>query len=75
MITVQWQSPQNDGGAPVNYTITVSSGSSLLTTTEVGTHAEVAVTYNVVYTVSILATNCNGSSSVVMDTVKIGMLP
>jgi len=31
-LTVQWQSPQDDGGAPVNYTITVSPGSTEVTT-------------------------------------------
>ena len=31
-LTVQWQPPQYDGGAPVNYTITVSPGLSAVTT-------------------------------------------
>ena len=66
-----WQSPQDDGGAPVdNYTITVSPGSTQLTT--VSTSALLpAVPYNVVNTVSIVTTNCNGSSSSVMETIRI----
>ena len=60
-LTVQWQSPQYDGGAPVNYTITVSPGLSPVTTS--GTSVPVTVPYNMIHTVSIVATNCNGNSS------------
>ena len=70
--TIQWQPPQYDGGAPVNYTITVSPGFSPLTTS--ATSASVTVPYNVTHTVSIVATNCNGSSSTAMETIRIGML-
>ena len=72
-IRVLWQSPQDDGGASVvNYTITVSPGLILLTTT--ATSAMVTLPYNVMHTVSIVVTNCNGSSSVVMETIPaIGM--
>ena len=56
--------PQYDGGAPVNYTITVSPGLSPVTTS--GTSVPVTVPYNVIHTVSIVATNCNGSSSAAM---------
>ena len=67
-LTVQWQPPQYDGGAPVNYTITVSPGVGTFTTS--GTNIMVAaVPYNVIHTVSIVATNCNGSSSVAMVTI------
>ena len=69
--TVQWQPPQYDGGAPVNYTITVSPGLSPVTTS--GTSVTVTVPYNVIHTVSIVATNCNGSSNVTMETIRIGM--
>ena len=65
--TVQWQPPQYDGGAPVNYAITVSPGFSPVTTSE--TSVPVTVPYNLIHTVSIVATNCNGSSSTVMVTV------
>ena len=73
-LTVQWQPPQYDGGAPVNYTITVSPGVGTFTTC--GTSIMVAgVPYNVIHTVSIVATNCNGGSSVAMVTIlAIGML-
>ena len=62
-----WQPPQYDGGAPVNYTITVSPGLSPVTTS--GTSVPVTVPYNVIHTVSIVATNCNGSSSAAMVTI------
>ena len=72
-LTVQWQPPQYDGGAPVNYTITVSPGLSPVTTS--GTSVPVTVSYNVIHTVSIVATNCNGSSSATMETIPaIGKL-
>ena len=73
MLTVEWQSPQGDGGAPVvNYTITVSPG--LVTFTTTATNAVVTIPYNVMHTVSIVATNCNGSGSAVMETIPaIGM--
>ena len=68
MLTVQWQPPQYNGGAPVvNYTITVSPGLILLTTTT--TSVVVVIPYNVMHNVSIVATNCNGSSSVVIETI------
>ena len=67
-LTVQWQPPQYGGGAPVNYTITVSPGVGTFTTS--GTSIVVAaVPYNMIHTVSIVATNCNGSSSAVMVTI------
>jgi len=72
ILTVQWQPPQYDGGAPVNYTITVSPGLSPVTT--VSPSALLALPYNVVHTVRIMATNCNGSSSAAMMTIRIGIL-
>ena len=67
-LTVQWQPPQYDGGAPVNYTITFSPGVGTFTTS--GTSIMVAaVSYNVIHSVSIVATNCNGSSSAAMVTI------
>ena len=71
-LTVQWQPPQYDGGAPVNYTITVSPGLSPVTTS--GTSVPVTVPYNVRHTVSIVATNCNGSSSAAREIFRIGVL-
>jgi len=70
-LTVQWQPPQYDGGAPVNYTITVSPDIGTFTTNR--TNIMVTVPYNVIHTVSIAATNCNGSSSAAMDNIRIGM--
>ena len=73
-LTVQWQPPQYDGGAQVNYTITVNPVAGRFTTC--GTSIMVTgVPYNMAHTVSIVATNCNGSSSVAMVTIlAIGML-
>ena len=71
---MQWQPPQYDGGAPVNYTITVSPGVGTFTTS--GTSIMVAaVPYNMRHTVSIIATNCNGNSSAAVETISaIGKL-
>jgi len=73
-LTVQWQSPQDDGGAPVNnYTVTVSPGSIQVITT-VTSASLPAVPYNVMHNVSIVATNCNGRSIAVMETIRVGRL-
>ena len=72
-LTLQWQPPQYDGGNSVSYTITVSPGFSPVTTS--GTNVTVTVPYNVMHTVSIVATNCNGNSGATMATVRIGMGP
>ena len=72
-LSVQWQSPVYDGGAPVdNYTITVTPGGS--SDTIPGTSTLLTLSYNVMHTVNIVATNCNGSSNVVMETIRIGKL-
>ena len=72
-LRVQWEISLDKGAVPVNYTITVSPGVGAFTTSE--TNITVTVPYNVMHTVSIVATNCNGSSSVVMVTIPaIGML-
>ena len=72
-LTMQWQPPQYDGGAPVNYTITVSPGLSPVTTS--GTSVPVTVAYNVIHTVSIVATNCIGNSGATMLAIPaIGIL-
>ena len=73
MLTVHWQYSQDGGGAPVNYTITVSPGSTEVTTSSTSAPLP-AVPYNVINTISIAATNCNGSSSAVMETIRIGGL-
>ena len=72
-LTVQWEPPQYNGGAPVNYTITVSPGVGTFTTS--GESILVAaVPYSMIHTVSIVATNCNGSSSPAVVTIRIGVL-
>ena len=72
-VILQWKPPQYDGRAPVNYTITVSPGVTTVLTS--GTSVPVTVPYNVIHTVSIVATNCNGSGSAAMLTIPaIGML-
>ena len=70
-LTVQWQVPQCDSDAPVNYIITVSPGHSPVTTS--GTSVPVTVPYNVMHTVSIVATNCVGNSSAAMEAIRIGI--
>ena len=70
-LTVQWEPPQYDDGAPVNYTIIISPDLKLLTIN--ATSVPVILPYNVLHTVSIVATNCNGSSSAAMVTIRIGM--
>jgi len=72
-VILQWKPPQYDGRAPVNYTITVSPGVTTVLTS--GTSVPVTVPYNVIHTVSIVATNCNGSGSAAVLTIPaIGML-
>ena len=72
-LTVQWEPPQFDGGAPVNYTITVSPGLNPVTIS--GTSVTVTVPYNVNHTVSIVVTNCRGSSSATIVIIPtIGMM-
>jgi len=73
MLRVQWQTPQDSGGAPVSYTVTISPGATQVTTTATNTSLS-GIPYNVMNTISIVATNCNGSSSAVMETIRIGKL-
>ena len=67
MLVLQWQSQQYNNVAPVNYTITVTPNVMPITTS--GINATVTLSYNVLHTVTIVATNCNGSSSAVMETI------
>ena len=70
ILTVQWLPPQYDSGVPVNYTIATSPSISPVTTS--GTSVLFALPYNVTHSVSIVATNCNGSSSAAIETIRIG---
>ena len=73
MLTVQWQSPRNGDGAPVTYVVTVHPGSTEVNTTVTSASLS-TVPYNVINTINIVATNCIGSSSVVMETIRISTL-
>jgi len=73
MLTIQWQSPRNGDGAPVTYVVTVSPGSTEVNTTVTSASLS-GVPYNVINTINIVATNCIGSSSVVMETIRISTL-
>jgi len=71
MLRVQLLSPQDSGGAPASYFVTISPGATQVTTTATNTSLS-GIPYNVMNTISIVATNCNGSSSAVMKTIRIG---
>ena len=66
IITLEWDPPSSTGGVSVSYVLTISptplSGSPT-------TSAQITVSYNTPYNVTIRAVNCAGSSSDVM--VKI----
>ena len=74
-VILQWKPPQYDGRAPVNYTITVSPGVTTVLTSRTSVPVTVPYSDSVIHTVSIVATNCNGSGSAAMLTIPaIGML-
>lgn len=68
-LVLSWHPPLYGAGALVNYTITVSPALGSFTTS-----VEVTVPYNVMHTVSIVASNCNGSSSPALESIRIGMI-
>ena len=69
-LTVEWDPPEYDGGTVVNYTITIIPGHSRgLSETSV----PVTLSYNVAYNLSVLATNCIGSTSTSMETITLGI--
>ena len=64
-ITIQWDSLQSSGGSGVdNYTVSVAPGplSGDASLTVMDKMIELILNYNVQYTVSVVATNCRGSS-------------
>ena len=68
-ILLQWDPPVDSGGTSVdNYTITVT-GPDMQELTNQGTTATINVVYNEMYTVTIRARNCAGSSG--SDTASI----
>ena len=70
-LTVQWEPPQYDGGVQVNYTLTVSPGLSPLT---INSTSFTVTLPDVPSNITVLATNCIGSSSVAVTTIMISML-
>jgi len=62
--SVQWGHPENDGGVPVNYTI---SGTNVIPNVSSSNETIPMLIYNELYTFCIASVNCIGSS----DTVKL----
>ena len=63
-VTVQWDPPTDNGGRDdLTYTVTVSPPTKLSATVLTSTSVTVTAEYNVDYTVSIVTTNCAGSST------------
>ena len=62
LVTFQWDPPSDNGGDEVDsYNLTVSGGISRSVITD--TTASIELSYNVEYTVRVLATNCAGSGT------------
>ena len=64
-VTIQWESLETSEGAGVdNYTVSVAPGplSGDPSLTVMDTMIELVLNYNVQYTVSVVATNCEGTS-------------
>ena len=62
-MSVQWQTPSDDGGVGISYTLTLTSDDD--TTIEEGTvslNYMLCLNYSTNYTVVILANNCVGYS-------------
>ncbi len=70
IITLEWDPPSSTGGVSVSYVLTISPtplfGSPVTVET---TSAQITVSYNTPYNVTIRAVNCAGSSSDVMVTI------
>ncbi len=66
-ITLEWDSPSSTGGVSVSYVLTISptplSGSPVTVET---TSAQITVSYNTPYNVTIKAVNCAGMSDASM---------
>lgn len=69
---VQWSAPLDDGGLPVSYVVTVQSGSTLVSTQNVGTtSASLGTLPAGTYTVSVTAKNAAGSSAAATASVSV----
>ena len=73
-MTVQWDSPIDDGGGDgLTYTVTISPLAQLSATVVTSTSVTVsAADYNVDYTVSVVATNCAGNSTAGEYSFRVG---
>ncbi len=73
-ITLDWDSPSSTGGVSVSYVLTISptslSGSPVTVET---TSAQITISYNTPYNVTIRAVNCAGMSqeSLIVDLSKL----
>ncbi|XP_064403084.1 uncharacterized protein LOC135348714 [Halichondria panicea] len=75
-VYVQWDPPTETGGRDdLTYTVTVSSPVQLSATVLTSTSVTVIAQYNVDYTVSVVATNCAGSSTTTDYNFTIGGCP
>ena len=70
IITLEWDPPSSTGGVSVGYVLIISptplSGSPITVET---TSAEITVSYNTPYNVTIRAVSCAGNSSDVMEII------
>ncbi len=74
-VSVQWDSPTETGGRDdLTYTVTVSPPAQLSATLLTSTSVTVTAQYNVDYTVSVVATNCAGTSTTAEYNLRIGEL-
>ena len=72
-VSVQWNPPIENGGRDdLTYTVTISPLAQLSTTVLTSTSVTVTSQYNVDYIVSVVATNCAGSSTTAEHNFRIG---
>ena len=75
-VSVQWDPPTDSGGRDdLTYTVTISPPAQLSATVVTSTSVTVsAADYNENYTVSVVATNCAGNSTVEEYSFRVGEL-
>ena len=72
-VSVQWDPPTETGGRDdLTYTVTISPPAQLSATVLTSTSVTVTAQYNVDYTVSVVATNCAGNSTIAGYNFRIG---